>query len=230
MLKVSQPFKNIIEVIAPDFETLAFTFLRAQEYSEGVLYYRQVFDHESFKENWCKTYGLKEFDYVNKWNGYNISGKTFFQWTEETERLSSLTQLESLLIDKITELYPRSNWNEIYIYGVSDSSDEAELETVRKHELAHALYNLFPKYKKKCNSYIKELPKEYVIAAERELLKRGYRREVFRGEIQAFLSTEDVREGVLGVDTLGQHKKQLNYFIRFGEYFQSFINSGILNQ
>ena len=206
---------------------MAYTFLRVNEYSEGNIFYRQIFETDLFVEKWCEKNNQEMFTYTKKWNGYNVPGKIYEEWIKKINKSSVLSDSENDLYMLLKKAVDYDYIGNYYIYAVCENTNDTEYKTVINHETAHALYFLYPKYRKKINSFIKELPDEFISLANNELIKRGYRREVLRDEIQAFLSSENIQTGVLGTKTLRYKIKNLNGFEKFKNYYDIFISSNL---
>ena len=103
-MKISEVYPNIFEILSPDFHTLAYTFLRVQEFSEGKIFFNEIFEISDYEEKWCHLFKEEQFTYVNKWNGYNISGKNYFKWNKQVVEKSKRTELEEELYERLEEL------------------------------------------------------------------------------------------------------------------------------
>ena len=86
-----------------------------------------------------------------------------------------------------------------YLIGVRTGDKDAK--EVIAHETAHALYSLYPTYKKSCDLLFKKVGKrkkykEKIKRAKAALIKMGYCEEVLMDEIQAYWSTGDRHESL----------------------------------
>lgn len=175
---------------------LAMTFVRLQEFYESPKFKGKYFTLEEYMDYWSKEFGRGSFTYPSVWAGFNIPGKVYEDWRNTLYSFEEGRPRELILMEVIRNLVFKEygsrihdasfNYNEIYIIGTYKRDDQRSLE----HEVAHALYYLYPKYRKTCNKLINQLPKTMVNEASKKLLKMGYDKKVVKDEIQAYLSTE----------------------------------------
>lgn len=226
---ISKIFERVYCVTYPTLEELSSAFVRMQEFYDGTLFKHKIFEWETFVEVWSRTRGDGVYNYPTLWNGYNIPGSSIEKWRSALFQQSKMRENESELLEGLSFFHGSTNLDHIYLFGVSDESSESEKQTVIEHETAHAFYSLYPRYRWWCNSKVNELPSEYLIKAKNALVKRGYHRVGFNDEIQAYLSTEDLRNGVLGIKTLAAKIKGGNALEAFASHYNEF-KRGILEK
>jgi hypothetical protein len=104
--------------------------------------------------------------------------------------------------------------NKVYIIASHLEDDEEERNKTIQHELAHAMYYLYPEYRERCKSLLKDIPKKERSVVAKELLEMGYCKEVFDDEMQAYFSTETIS---LKSDVLGSKVDFVHNFNGFKE-------------
>ena len=191
---------KIPHVYVLTFETqyeLCMSFVRMQEFYERPKFRNKYFTLEEFVDYWAKEFGRGSFDYPKRWNGFNLPSKAIDKWYKIFTSVD-FREKEEALVDAIYELIYKEYgnngllWtakNNYYVIGVHKGSSEEDKQEVIDHESAHALYYLYPAYKRTVNKLLKNVPKKDYVAAEEMLVKMGYGKNVTRDEIQAYFST-----------------------------------------
>ena len=211
---------------------LCMSFVRVQEFYESPEFKGKYFTLEEFIDWWSiemsKIKG--SFDYPARWSGFNVPGEIILDWLFECDE----DELRGREIDLLKKLAKRLKVNVksvktgqcfhtllkdklkgIYLIGCSRyESNTARRETVA-HEVAHALYTLYPEYRKKCQNLILKMKKNiddkliYECAVD-TLDKMGYDKCVIDDEVQAYFSTGNkfgIREAF--VSNLKDFKKKV---------------------
>ena len=205
---------------------MARTLFRIQEYYDGQLYQGKLFEENEFSQKWKETLGKGYFDYFEKWNGFNFPGPIFLEWKNKMEEAFAFTKYEISFLEYLESIAREEDKSIKSTYIIAVAGDQgSDTETITLHETAHALHWLFDSYRKKMNSYLKKLPKEYISIAESNLLGRGYRRDKLKDEMQAYLASDDLKYGVIGLATLKWKEKNTGPFSVFSEYFKVFCDS-----
>lgn len=174
---------------------LCMSFIRIQEFYESPEFKGKFFTLEEYMDWWAKSYGKGSFDYPKRWNGFNVPGTVFKEWVNTFANFarSGLRKKEMILVEMLVKrLDDWDDLDKIYIIGVN--KEKGNRTDVIKHEVAHAMYTLYPKYKKSCDKLLakigrKKEGKVFLAATGRELLRRGYHKDVVKDEQQAFFST-----------------------------------------
>jgi hypothetical protein len=163
---------------------LCSTFMRLQEFYESPL--KQIrgkfFTLEEYMDAYAEARG--NFTYTEDWAGFNVPGQTvrkFFKvfahdLLEKEKRLQ--TTLQSLIDGK----------GRFYVLGTYGK------HLAMEHELAHGFWHVSNSYKKAMREQIKKL-----LQADYEYFKKcirnmHYDESVVDDELQAFMSTSDLRE------------------------------------
>ena len=162
---------------------LAMHFLRYQEFYESP---NEKFKNSKFTianyMEWYSKNNEDKFTYPADWSGFNIPSRVFdkiFELGIEDENKYDIFMryVYNLIRDKMD--------GDFYLMGAV----EGDMLTV-DHEMAHALWNLNPKYKSLMKENIKKLPKKALKVIKKNLKTAGYAKEVIPDEIQAYLSTD----------------------------------------
>ena len=220
-MKIRALLPRIWRVEADSLHDLGLAFVRAQEYSDGARYYRKIFELEDFARDWKRIHQVDTFDYLDRWNGYNLRGEIYLRWLKEVEASSALMPLEGSLRDALLSVGSLQEIEHGYLFGVCDDEGPAEKELVTRHEIAHAFFALDERYRQKANAAVKNLPRDYLVLAEACLCEKGYHPRVFIDEIQAYLATGDLEHGVLGLRTLRVPLKRMDAALCLADHFEA---------
>jgi len=200
---------------------LCMSFVRMQEFYESPHFKGRYFTLETFMDWWAKDQSdIKgSFDYPARWNGFNIPGEVVSNWLFECDEdilrpkeLKILRKIAKRFKIKLDNYTDASTFHEclkyglkdIYIIGVHKESSYSKEDI--NHELAHAFYTLYPKYRKKCQKLISKVDKDIVKYAMDSLIKKGYDTDFLDDEFQAYCST--------GI-AYGIHDSLINNFVSF---------------
>ena len=215
---------------------LCMSFVRMQEYYESPSskIRGKKFTLEEYMDYWADNFGNGSFDYVTRWNGFNLPSKIIEQWNskyqleeirdrewEMLEIIESLRELESE--DGVTSggLYYPILPEKYYVIGVHAETSEKYRQDVIDHESAHALYYLYLKYKRSANKLLKEISDNKIEMASWKLKEMGYGKNVEKDEMQAYFSTEPTkRTGSSLIGLVGMKKFAEN----FNKYRQKWID------
>ena len=214
--------KQIDRVYAAYIDTpynLGMTFVRIQEYYESPKFKGKHFSLEDFMDYWANKHGEGSFDYPMAWSGFNVPGKAIKGWMKKFPK-NDMREKEEALLNRFLARLKKDNVNleDSYLIGVS-SKDKKEVKETIRHEIAHALYLLYPKYKKSCNAIFKRINKKptwamRVKAAEEKLISMGYCNNVLLDELQAYWSTSEPTR-----------KDELESYDIFKKNLQNFLDS-----
>ena len=167
---------------------LCMLFLRYQEYYESPNpeFRGKAFELLDYME-WYSKDKDGFFSYPIDWNGFNLSSKVidevselgipdYNKYDEEMEHIHGKLKQEV--------------GGDYYLIGIfSDPDNQADIDETLNHELAHALYYLFPEYKKEMDELINNLPSLMIALFNDWLGYLGYTQSVFVDEMQAYIST-----------------------------------------
>jgi len=197
-MEVIQIGKKIHHLHYKKQRDLASTFLRFQEHYESPEFEGKIFTRDEYKKWYIQQKG--EFTYYKDWSGFNIPGKILKPFKKG--KFNPLTEkgkeILNLFKGKIRKFYV------IGTYGKKDDSIE--------HEIAHALFYLFPMYKIRV---LFEMGKHDLSKIEKRIKKTsGYAEDKLRDETQAYL--------IQGHEMVGRGHEELRKKIRtiFDEYYK----------
>jgi hypothetical protein len=174
---------------------LCMSFVRMQEFyeSDSNKFRGKYFTLEKYMDYWSKKFGKGVFTYTKHWNGFNLPGKKLKDWVS---LFDDVRDMESDLIYRIDRFLMKEfgstfdNYDKMCVIGIHTEGDKEEAEIIKNHELAHALYCLYPEYKKSCDKLLKTISNEENIKNEVVLLSMGYCKKVIKDELQAYYSTD----------------------------------------
>jgi len=171
---------------------LCMSFVRMQEFYESPSnkFRGKYFTLEEYMDYWSIKYGKGSFTYPSVWGGFNISSEVYYRWKNifiSTFRYRE-HELDYEIYNLIKKDYNDSNFygKKFYIIGVYKQEDDGTIA----HETAHALYHLYPQYKKSCKKLLKSVPKKKLNADKKVLLGMGYCSSVLDDELQAYYSAD----------------------------------------
>lgn len=189
----------IPHVYVLSFETqyeLCMSFVRMQEFYESPKFRGKYFTLEQYMDHWSKEFGNGSFTYPAVWNGFNIPGNVIGQWMAmfKINEGLNLREREKNILKQIEKLLKKEKMNlmeedikRVYIIGTHKEEDDSK--TI-EHELAHAMYSLYPEYRNKCKKLLKSVPKEEYHKVKQKLIEMGYCNKMIDDETQAYFSTE----------------------------------------
>lgn len=172
---------------------LAMSFMRFQEFYESPngKFRGKDFNHEEYMDWYAAENG--NFTYSLDWSGFNLPDDVYNKaipmvvhndlWEKELELMQ--------LVSKIRDECDRPQ--KYYILGASVDSPK-DTAVVCYHEIAHAMWYLYPKYKKAQRENIKAIPEATLSKIKEILMKRGYGKNVILDEVQAYISTDTAKE------------------------------------
>jgi len=191
------------EIIMPNVYVLTYdsqydlcmSFVRMQEFYESPKFRNKYFTLEEFMDYWASEFGNGAFDYTSRWNGFNLPSKAVSKWFDMYFKRRILRDREWEIIEAVDALAIEEAQDgempeKYYLIGVHTEVSEEYREEVINHESAHALYYLYPRYKRACNHLLKNLSDTATEKASKKLLSMGYGKNVIKDEMQAYFSTE----------------------------------------
>lgn len=190
-------------VIHVHFDTqyhLTSSFMRLQEFYESP--YKEIrecfFTVEDFMDRYADSRDGK-FTYFEDWIGFNVPGYIVMAFIREFGIIGlgkNLMKKEKCLLEDIANLsgchpssYVEGVDERFYVIGTYGNRTIRDYE----HEYAHAMFYLFPKYKREMMKLNREVSASARKKMEKEMISLGYHRGVFSDEIQAYISTENPR-------------------------------------
>jgi hypothetical protein len=176
MLKLKKQPYNSIWVSADSQKELGETFIRFQEYyeSDNENFRGKIFTLGSVKSFYSIEYGADI--YSDTWVGFNFPSSVLIPFKEGL--FDPLTEGESNLLDSLK--YRNDNY---YIIGAQNKS------TLR-HELCHAMYGYYDKYKNEIDKFISKNQSKFK-KVSKYILDKGYTKDVLNDELQAYITDND---------------------------------------
>ena len=161
---------------------LAMLFCRAQEFYESC--YKEIRGKNFTMTELQRIYSIRRgdgcFTYPNDWVGFNIPCHAMHGCYDI--KLKDRNEYDEIMIKIHKSLKKNSKY---YIIG-SDPESKSTIE----HEVAHAFYYLYPKYRNSINDLLETIPKNILKKFKASLLNMGYADKVVKDEIQAYLLTD----------------------------------------
>lgn len=173
--KLQQIYPKVWLLEADKFD-LAMLFFRVQEYFENPKYKNK---NVSFFEimRWYSNQHNGIFSYADDYVGFNVSSKVLNRFFESCSNITEYDNVFYCIYDYLHAM----DIPPYYLIGAV----QGDKDTLN-HELAHAFYYLYPKYRKSVNALISELPEFIIKKMEKELKEYKYHRSVFKDEIHAY--------------------------------------------
>ena len=174
---------------------LCMSFVRMQEFYESASpkFKGKYFTLEDYIDYWSLKHGKGSFTYPSFWNGFNIPSDVFKKWTK---MFQDIRPREENILESVGGLlmkeYGCCQDNEkYYIIAVNEERGEEAIKETIGHETAHALYYLYPDYKKSCIDLLSGISNKKYDKDKKTLLKMGYCKAVIDDELQAYYSNEN---------------------------------------
>ena len=183
-MKIKEIYPGLYYIKFKSQYQMAMTFIRVQEYYESPFknIRNRFFTLEDYMDTYAEWRG--NFTYPLDWDGFNIPGHIYIQWAKLFWRFSDIQQKEIDFYNKILPIIKKKK--KFYLISAIHKQD-------LMHEIAHGLYYLNKKYKESVNKILKTNTKFYKKFKE-DLLKMGYTKEVIKDEIQAYVSTDPIKD------------------------------------
>lgn len=179
-MKVEYPYPNVVHLIFENQYEETSSFVRIQEFYESP--YKEIrgkyFTLDTFMDVYSRNRPKKEFTYFTDWSGFNIPGHVILQFMEKFE--GKYRPKEEQIIKKL----PKKNLirgEKFYLIGTHEGQKEDII-----HELAHALFYLNREYRNEVLKIVGFLREKEFNSWEKWLTKKGYCKEVWSDEIQAY--------------------------------------------
>jgi len=172
---------------------LCMSFVRMQEFYESPEFKGRYFTLEEFIDYWSLKHGKGSFTYTSVWNGFNMPSEIFQKWTKIFQ---DVRPREEIVLENIGGLLMKEygcvrDNEKYYIIAVNKEDGRETMKDAIRHETAHALYYLYPEYKKSCDDLLKNISKKRYKSAKKVLMDMGYHNDVINDELQAYYSAQD---------------------------------------
>lgn len=186
---------KVFAVIIPDRYHRAMLFMRAQEFYESPnpKFRGKTFCIFDYMEWYSRTHH-NNFSYAADWTGFNFPFKVVESlYDRMLTKFVYYTSYDVIMMDIIDEVRQTLNLKygpkdkngvskaKAYIVGVSDLSS-----STFDHEMCHAFYHIYPKYKKEVDAITKTIKPNAYKQMCKNLKDMGYTEQVFNDEIQAY--------------------------------------------
>ena len=184
-------------------------FLRYQEYYESASpkFRGKAFEIFDFMRWYSLKYSKGAFTYPNDWDGFNLPGNIIKDVWELGITDRNIYDYEMFMA--WNECNDKSKGEKFYIIGVVRGN------RALNHEIAHALFYLYPEYKKEMTRLVKEMDLNIKKSVNGTLKKLGYTPKVYVDETQAYFST-----GITG--SFGSTGKWATECKPFQKFFKEF--------
>jgi hypothetical protein len=166
-----------------------------QEFYESPKFRGKYFTLEQYMDYWSKEFGNGSFTYPAVWNGFNIPGNVIGQWMAmfKINEGLNLREREKNILKQIEKLLKKEKMNlmeedikRVYVIGTNTEVDDG---LTLQHELAHAMYSLYPEYRERCKKILKSIPNAEYQKSKGKLIAMGYCKKMVDDELQAYFST-----------------------------------------
>ena len=170
--------KNIIHIRFENQYEMTSTMARMQEFYESP--YQEIrgkyFTLDKFMDIYTKNNKKSVFTYFTDWMGFNIPDKVVRKFL--VKYLFRLREKEINLLKQIP-LFMLLGFQKFYLIGTAEDADV-------EHEMAHAFFYLNYDYQFEMVDLISKLSAKKLAYWFNHLEKKGYCKEVFYDEIQAY--------------------------------------------
>ncbi|MDO8803127.1 MAG: ABC transporter ATP-binding protein [Elusimicrobiota bacterium] len=199
-VKVREIMPRVYQLEFPTSRQLAGTFMRVQEHYESAEFHGKVFTKAEFLAAYAKVPHGSYSNYYD-WDGFNVPASAFSRfYAGEFEPLDAA---EKALLELVSKLRAE------YVIGTVKGGGAL------RHERAHALYAMNPRYRAEARALLKTADLEGINA----MLKRlAYHSSVWEDEAHAWLGApaESLREeGLDPVPYQALHRRLLALYARY---------------
>jgi hypothetical protein len=165
---------------------LAMTFCRVQEFYESA--FKEIrgkyFNMTEFQRMYSMKFGDGVFTYPHDWAGFNVPSHIIDKCYNYQESFNDINQYDDV-IQEINNVITLEEDLKYYLIGA-----ETKAQSTINHEIAHAFYYLYPKYKKVADEITNEVPIAIQNKIKKWLTAIGYNDKVFKDELQAYISAD----------------------------------------
>jgi hypothetical protein len=167
---------------------LAMTFCRVQEFYESS--FKEIrgkyFNMTEFQRMYSIKYGDGCFTYPHDWAGFNVPSYIIDKCYGYEKSFNDINQYDDI-IQEIDHKITNSDINAPKYYLIGS---QPKAKRTIAHEVAHAFYYLYPKYKKTANQITNEISEKNKNKIKKWLLSIGYNDKVFKDELQAYMTAD----------------------------------------
>lgn len=173
--QIEEIFPNLIHLKFKSKKDLTSTFLRIQEYYESPKFRNTIFSLKEFHIWYSNQKG--KFSYLTDWAGFNVPCKAFKPFLNN--EFKNLTRRELILLESI-----KNRKGKFYVIGTYRGSNSKNNAIALKHEIAHALFHMNPKYKREVLKVLKTIDLKLMI---QDIEDQGYHKSVLKDEANAYI-------------------------------------------
>ncbi len=176
---------HIYHLYMDDCYKLVMTFVRYQEYYEGMEYKGQIFSLIDYMEWYAKEHGSGAFTYPVDWAGFNVPGNVLVELSQAD--LPDLNKYDIQMRALVEMVQKEERCDNFYFIGTC-GEDDYEKDTLN-HEIAHGLYYTSEEYRDVMDGLLDEMPRKNYDRAWAALQKVKYHPCVCRDEVHAYAAT-----------------------------------------
>ena len=186
--ELNEIYPKVFLVTIDSAYDLAMTFCRVQEFYESS--FEEIrgkhFNMTEFQRMYSMKFGDGCFTYPIDWAGFNVPSYIIDKCYGYEKTFNDINQYDDI-IQEIDHKITNSNTNAPKYYLIGSQPDA---RTTVDHEVAHAFYYLYPKYKKASNEITNKISEKSKNKIKKWLLSIGYNDKVFKDELQAYLTAD----------------------------------------
>ena len=169
-MRVKEIYPKIYLVTFRSYTKMCMTFLRFQEHYESPEFKGKIFTLDEFKKWYQERFG--KFSYYEDWAGFNLPGKMLKPFFKG--KFDPLSKFEKKFLSHFKKVKGR------FVVIGCVSGDKITYE----HELSHAFFCLYQKYR---NKVLRRIREHDFSKMHKYLKKIGYIEDVFEDEINAHM-------------------------------------------
>lgn len=167
---------------------LAMTFCRVQEFYESP--FKEIrgkhFNMTEFQRMYSMKFGDGMFTYPIDWAGFNVPSHIIDKCYAYDKTFDDLNYYD-YIIQSIDHQITNSDRpvSKYYLIG-----SEPKSQNTIDHEVAHAFYYLYPKYRKAADEITNKISEKTKQKIKKWLQSIGYNDKVFKDELQAYVAVD----------------------------------------
>ena len=182
---------GVIHLTTDDQYELSSAFMRIQEFYESANGLRgKFFTLEECMDVYAKNQKKKAFTYTSDWAGFNVPGHVVDEFIKKFRK--DFLEKEKVMFDLLAEKLKEDDGKHdgrYYLIGTYACLDST---SYIYHEHCHALWYMYPKFKRESMKVIRKLPLEFRKTLKEALVRDGYDTSVLEDETNAYLATSDM--------------------------------------
>ena len=188
-MRIKIPVPGVILISEESQFDLAYAFMRVQEFYEHRVLERQgkYYTLDEVIESYRKVGPSGKFSYLDDWAGFNVPSNVVEKFIKLYEH--DFTERESVLFDVLRKVLTQETSATVdgkyYLIGSCS-------ELYDDHEICHAMWYLYPEFRKDSQRLIKKFSKTQFNAVKKMLKGYGYADNVMEDEFNAYIATSDM--------------------------------------